>query len=138
MPRTLLARALNVDEQTLVSETAATLTVQSDGRRMTLPTGEEVDLARRGPLRRILVALVDAHAKEHAAIGVHDMVEAGWPGETLTADSGTARVYTAIRTLRRLGLEGWLLTRDDGYLLREDLDVDVVTSDGESLNRRPL
>lgn len=133
LARALLAKALDVTE-TPSGERTAGLRVQSDGRKMGLPTGEEVDLSRRGPLRRILLALAKAHQRGEA-IDVNATVEAGWPGETLTADSGTARVYTAIRTLRRLGLEGWLLTRDDGYTLREDLAVTLVESDGDSFSK---
>ena len=32
-------------------------------------------------------------------------------------DSGATRVYTSIRRLRKSGLQGVLLTREDGYLL---------------------
>jgi len=31
--------------------------------------------------------------------------------------AGLLRVYSAVRRLRRLGLESVLITRDDGYLL---------------------
>ena len=75
-----------------------------------------VDLSRRGPIRRILLALAEAHATGRA-LDVAETVRAGWPGEILSSDAGATRVYTAIRTLRRLGLEGILLTRDAGYLL---------------------
>lgn len=87
-----------------------------------------VSLARRGPIRRILDALVDAHARgTEDALDVNAVVAVGWPGETVSADAGATRVYTAVRTLRRMGLEGILLTRDEGYLL--DPKVDVVRSE---------
>jgi hypothetical protein len=36
---------------------------------------------------------------------------------------GLLRVYSAVRRLRRLGLEPILVTRDDGYLLEPDADA---------------
>lgn len=85
---------------------------------------EPVDLARRGPIRRILDALVDAHRTgDEKAMDVNAVVAVGWPGECVSADAGATRVYTAIRTLRRMGLEGILLTRDEGYLIDPKLDV---------------
>ena len=41
-------------------------------------------------------------------------------------EAGTERVYTAVATLRRLGLRKLLLQRDDGYLL--DPEVELVRS----------
>jgi hypothetical protein len=50
-------------------------------------------------------------------------MESGWPGEIMIRESGNERVYTAIRTLRRMGLDGILLTRDGGYMLNPDLPI---------------
>ncbi len=83
-----------------------------------------VDLARRGPIRRILDALVERHiAGEEKAMDVNSVVAIGWPGENVPTEAGATRVYTAIRTLRRMGLEGVLLTRDEGYLIDPKIDV---------------
>ena len=92
------------------------LTVEDESRRFEVGGRRPVDLSRRGPIRRILVALVEAH-QAGRALDVTEVVSAGWPGEIVPPDAGATRVYTAIRTLRRLGLEGVLLTRDSGYLL---------------------
>jgi hypothetical protein len=79
---------------------------------------ERVDLSRRPSLRRILARLVDAHrAGSQRPITVAQLMESGWPGEIMIRESGCERVYTAIRTLRRMGLEGILVTRDGGYVL---------------------
>ncbi|MCA9551752.1 MAG: hypothetical protein KC933_17075 [Myxococcales bacterium] len=95
---------------------APRLTVEDEARRFEVGGRRPVDLSRRGPIRRILVALVQAH-QAGRALDVTEVVSAGWPGEIVPPDAGATRVYTAIRTLRRLGLEGVLLTRDSGYLL---------------------
>lgn len=78
--------------------------------------GEPVDLSRRGAPRRILAALVDARDAGEE-LDVHAIVAAGWPGEELHPEAGRARAYTAIRSLRRFGLEEVLVTRDEGYVL---------------------
>lgn len=88
-----------------------------------LAEGQPVDLARRGPVRRILKALVERHASDKRPLGVSEVLERGWPGQTVPYESGAMRVYTAVRTLRRLGLEGLLITRDEGYLLAPMLRV---------------
>jgi hypothetical protein len=104
---------------------APRLTVAPEARAFELAGGRPVDLARRGPIRRILLALAAAH-REGRSLDVAETVSAGWPGEIVPPDVGATRVYTAIRTLRRLGLEGVLLTRDAGYLL----DPRTVLLDG--------
>ncbi len=52
------------------------------------------------------------------------MLAAGWPGEKISYASATARVYNAVARLRKVGLADALVTRDDGYLLRPDIEVD--------------
>ena len=80
--------------------------------------GARVDVARRGAVRRILAALADTRLGVPAhALSVDELFEIGWPGERIPYESQVRRVYTAIWTLRTLGLEGLLLTRDEGYLL---------------------
>jgi hypothetical protein len=79
--------------------------------------GEVVELKTRRSLRRILAHLVKMHQKGAEARTVRQLQAAGWPGERMLPKSGADRVYTAIRTLRRFGLEGILITRNGGYLL---------------------
>lgn len=92
--------------------------IAPDARALGTPSGERIDLARHGALRRILAALV---AKRIAAPGValtaDALLDAGWPGERVRYDAGMLRVYTAVRRLRNLGFGAVLLTRDDGYLM---------------------
>ncbi len=100
------------------------LAVARDGRAIRL--GDRViDLGRRGAIRRVVVALVqhrlDAPGR---GLSVGEVLEAGWPNERMRPESATARVYMAIRTLRTLGLEGFLITHDDGYLLDPRLAVE--------------
>jgi len=93
------------------------LLVAEDGTWFQTPAGR-VDVARRGAVRRILVALSSARVESGArALTVDELFEIGWPGERIPYESQVRRVYTAIWTLRTLGLDGLLLTRDEGYLL---------------------
>ena len=57
------------------------------------------------------------------ALSLDDLLCAGWPGERVLAEAGASRVYTAIGTLRRMGLKPTLLRRDDGYLLDPELEL---------------
>jgi tetratricopeptide (TPR) repeat protein len=104
-------------------EEALEVAVARDGRSLRMG-GRTVDLGRRGAIRRVLVALVERRLQAPSSgLSVADILAAGWPGERMRADSGSARVYMAIRTLRSLGLEGAIITRDDGYLLDPSLRV---------------
>lgn len=103
---------------------AMTLAVARDGRRFIPPGEEEVDFSRRGPLRKIIVALAEAREESMGeGLSADDVLEAGWPGDIVTPDAGAARVYSAIRTLRANGLEDVLLTQDDGYLFDPDVAI---------------
>lgn len=99
------------------NDNAESLAVADDGTWFQTPQGR-VDVARRGAVRRILVALARARVDSSLkALTVDELFEIGWPGERIPYESQVRRVYTAVWTLRTLGLEGMLLTRDEGYLL---------------------
>jgi predicted ATPase len=103
---------------------APALVVAGDARSFVLAGGREIDLSRRGAVRRILLALVEHHAARRGQnLSVFDLLEAGWPGEKVGTESGAKRVYWAIGSLRELGLKDVLLTRDDGYLLDPALTI---------------
>lgn len=91
--------------------------------------GEEavVDLGRRGAVRLIVLGLVARRlAVPGETLGAEALLALGWPGERVLPDAGGTRVRVAVSTLRRLGLAGVLVTREDGYLLdpRVPLTVD--------------
>lgn len=119
-PRRL--RALK--ERPLGAKTKAmALRVSRDGRRVQVGS-ERLDFSRRGPLRRVLVALVEMRLRSVGRpLSASDVQEAGWPGEKMFAESAAARVYMAIRRLRELGLGPVLRTVDAGYLLDTNVDV---------------
>lgn len=101
------------------------LHARRDGRLLSF-RGMRIDLGRRAALRRIAEALVARRQRDGArALSLADVVAAGWPGERMHPDSAATRVYTAVRTLRAMGLRDVLLTRDDGYMLDPDVVLDV-------------
>jgi tetratricopeptide (TPR) repeat protein len=100
-----------------------------DGRTLHLGA-RTVSLARRGPLRRVLLALVERrlHSLPPRALSVRELVEVGWPGERMRDESGNARVYMVIRRLRALGLK--LETLETGYVI--PLHIAVTWTHAES------
>ena len=100
------------------------LKLLDDGDRAILPGGEEIELDTRYVLRRLLLALCDTHdAHPGRSMTLEELVEAGWPDEQMTYESGIRRVYSAIRNLRKLGFEDVVLTGEDGYLIDPDIRV---------------
>ena len=55
---------------------------------------------------------------------IAELLAAGWPGEIVLHEAGRNRVYTAVKTLRQLGLGNALVRYDDGYLI--DPIVNIV------------
>lgn len=87
--------------------------------------GDRVSLARRASLRRIVLALVQAHeADPSATLDVSALFDAGWPGQRISAESSAHRVHVAIGTLRKLGLGALLVTQSEGYALERNLRVE--------------
>ncbi len=87
------------------------------------PSGAFVDLARRGPMRRLMTALLRAYRAGGRALSVEEMVDAGWPGDRSRPESAAARVYATVRLLRRAGLHETLETVDGGYRLAPGIEV---------------
>lgn len=100
------------------------LTVHPEGRSFRVDDRTAVDLSRRRALPRLLTRLARHHiGGANHGLGWPALVEAGWPGEVILADAAWSRLRTSIRTLRKLGLEGVLITIGSGYLLDPECDV---------------
>jgi len=134
------ARGVAVEIRTLAAVLASGLTRRSNrgggdlrvsetGDSFTLPTGRTVDMGRRGAARRLLLALArERQAHPGAVVGREALIDAGWPGEQIFPDAALARLYTTIRTLRRLGLDELLITREGGYLFSSDVTFSLTSS----------
>ena len=94
------------------------LRIGAEVRSFCVAGREPVDLSTRGALQRILRALVAQRKRDpHATLSPDDLLQAGWPDDKVDPTAGAQRVYVAISTLRKMGLKGLLLRRDDGYML---------------------
>jgi hypothetical protein len=94
------------------------------GRWFRSPHGEQVPITRWRSLQNLVVKL--AERRELApgeALTVDELIAAGWPGERILPKAGATRVYTALSTLRRLGLRDVLIRTEGGYLFRSDIPI---------------
>lgn len=79
---------------------------------------EPTDISRRGPFRRILRALVDQRQSAPGEpLNAGELVDAGWPDEVLTPESGSQRLYMTVSRMRSQGLKDVVETIDNGYLI---------------------
>jgi tetratricopeptide (TPR) repeat protein len=101
--------------------------VSEDGKLVVTPEARRIDLSRRRALRLVVLALLSARRTAPGrALSPDEVAAAGWPGERLRATAAEQRVYTLIWTLRRDLFGEALLRRDDGYLLRPDVDFEFL------------
>jgi hypothetical protein len=101
------------------------LVVGPDTAWFQLGSAERVDLSSRHAIRRVLAHLVEARGGE--PLDVPALFMAGWPGETAVLKAQRNRVYHALATLRRWGLEPWLERGEEGWRLAAGLVVRAAT-----------
>jgi hypothetical protein len=98
--------------------------VAEDDRWFRVEDGESVDLTRKRALRAVLGGLVAQHlAHPGEPLTIDGVLEAGWPGERMSPESGSRRVYVTINRLRNMGLGELLLTTGEGYMLAPQVDL---------------
>jgi hypothetical protein len=114
-----------------------TLFVARDGRYFSVSGRPRVDLSTKGPLRRIFCAIVKAHRDGlRRGLSVHEVFEAGWPGETASPDALAGRVYSAISKLRRMEL-GDVVIRTDAAGYRLDPRCCLIEEGPIAIRREP-
>jgi hypothetical protein len=105
---------------------ASPLRLARGGEWLEAPCGTRHPLGRSRPLRRLLMALVEARrARAGASLTVDELLQAGWPGENPLPEAGSNRVYVALATLRKLGLAGVLQRWDGGYRLDPQVPAEL-------------
>ncbi len=90
--------------------------IDGDGRSFEVQ-GRQVSLIRRRAVRRILRRLTVAALGQPRALPWTELFSAGWPDARSDMPGARQRTYTAIWTLRNLGLDGHIETSGDGYRL---------------------
>jgi predicted ATPase len=101
------------------------LTIGAEGGCFSLG-GERIDLSRRRILRRLLRRLAQQRRDApNVSVAASELIEAGWPGQRVSAKAGSNRLRNAISTLRRLGLGDALQSRREGYLIAPEVPVQL-------------
>ncbi len=126
----ILRRYLNQAKSHLdnTTDSSNVFFIKDDASVFQIPgTSEEINIARKRTVKRILKILLDLR-QEHPGeiIEAHDLVEQGWPGDRGEVRSGLMRLYVTINTLRGLGLEEILQTHGEGYRLDPDVPLKVL------------
>jgi hypothetical protein len=95
-----------------------TLVVAANAEWFQIDGGALVQLETRLALRKLLYTLATLRVRSpSSALSSNEAFAAGWPGERAHPHAASVRVYTAIHTLRALGLRGILVRRNSGYAL---------------------
>ncbi len=109
------------------ASTRPKLTVGIRGTWFRWDDEEPMDLTRRRGLRQILETLARRHVEARGeVVSLREVFDVGWPGQRIHASSEKTRVYWAISTLRKLGLDDAIQTAGEGYMLDPGIDVELV------------
>lgn len=103
------------------------LVIRRDAAAFRLPNADrDIDLVRRQPLRRLMLALAERRVGAPGdGLALDELLAAGWPGEQVGHEAAVNRVHVALTTLRKLGLRGLLLSGERGYLLDPRIPIVV-------------
>lgn len=112
------------------------LVVASDGSWIRVNGQPEVRLSGRGPLRRILLRLVEAHLTGASGVSLEQVVETGWPADRSRREAVLNRAYVVVSELRRLGPPEWIERDDRGYHIRRTVTV-ARTGGGAGEHQEP-
>lgn len=117
------ARALALDWE------SRALVITPDMAWIRCPSGQPMAVAERPSIGGVFQKLVEKRRRAPGqSVTTEDLLDAGWPRERVLPEAGTSRVYSAVSTLRRLGLGECLTTTDSGYLLSPSAPLLLVTS----------
>lgn len=126
--RRLLGRALSGVPGASKRRPREGLRVGAETRWFEWEEGTRVSLTRRRILRRVLAVLLEhRQSSPGIALSADELFSAVWPDESISPDSASKRVYTAIWDLRKMGLSTALMHNGAGYLLDPSLPVVVVS-----------
>jgi hypothetical protein len=92
------------------------------------------DLSRVSTLRSVLRVLVEHYPGP--GLAAERLFELAWNGERARPSAARARVYTAVRRLRALGLRDLLIRRAAGFALDPNRRLAVDTRDTRAMHPR--
>jgi hypothetical protein len=122
--RRVIARRLG--PRIRAEDRAAPITVAEDGSCVRVGSGAAVRLGRARALANIVRELAMMRVRHPGrAIAAPVLVRAGWPDERILPKAAKNRLHVSIARLRKLGLEGAIVSDLDGYFL----DPKVAVSD---------
>jgi len=122
--RRVIARRLG--PRVRADDVAAPITVAEDGSWVRVGSGAAVRLGRARALANIVRELAMMRVRHPGrAIAGPVLVRAGWPDERILPKAAKNRLHVSIARLRKLGLEGAIVSDLDGYFL----DPKVAVSD---------
>ncbi|MBN8609288.1 MAG: hypothetical protein J0L92_01800 [Deltaproteobacteria bacterium] len=101
--------------------TLRTLAIDPLDHELSIDDGPRV---RVGPA---LFRVLHRVARDRAGASTHDLLEAGWPGESPVGGSGEGRVYAAIKRLRQLGLTEMIEHTGGQYRIASTVRVAVAS-----------
>ncbi|MFO0560579.1 MAG: hypothetical protein U0269_21365 [Polyangiales bacterium] len=105
---------------------ADVLVVHRSGDWFDPPGGTRVECYARPVLRSLLRALVEQHrARPGEPLSNAALIAAAWPGQKMKAESAKARLHTALKVLRQLGLREHLRATQGGYALGDSTALRV-------------
>lgn len=85
-----------------------------------------VDLSEKRALREILLALVDNRLRETDGVDKEALINAGWPGEKMSASSAKNRLHVSISGLRKAGVGDAIVASNDRYRLVPNAPLVIV------------
>lgn len=102
----------------LASDRIASIELGPEADWFRVGAAPAVDIARRGVLKRVLLALVHAHlSAPRRSLSTEELVHNVWPGDRSAHVSARNRLYFAINALREIGLRDFIVRVDGGYAL---------------------
>lgn len=117
---------LDVEVSATVSDEQR-IEIRRDGDWFVAEGGQRVELGGRPTVRRLLAALVRSHGDDrYHRLNAAELGAAGWPDENSSSKAVTNRVYTAMSTLRSLGLRSVIDRSSEGYRLSPEVVIRII------------
>jgi tetratricopeptide (TPR) repeat protein len=112
------------------AEASTTLIFERSGKWFLDESGNRVSLSGNQAQRRVLATLLGERlARPGNSVSRERILEAGWPGERMTANAATNRIKVTLNRLRAQGLANAVETTDGGYRLGNGLRIRFADDD---------